>query len=184
MSKNLDDKPKVEWGVVAEFDDAHSIYHACEQLRKKGFTKWDSFTPFPVHGLEKASGLPRSKVPLFTFLGGSIGFLTGMGIVAYMNWIDYPLIVGGKPYFSPIFPFPIFYELTILLAAFGTLFGMFATNCLPQHHHPLFEHEPFLRASDDAFMVAIERRDPIYDTEKVKKTLADLGAKNISVVEA
>lgn len=171
------------FGVAATFHTAPSVYHACEKVRDAGYTRWDSYTPFPIHGIHHAMGLKRSKVPLFTFVGGVTGFLTGLMIVAYMNF-NYPLIVGGKPYFSPIFPFPIFYELTILLAAFGTLGGMFILNRLPRHHHPLFDYEPFLKTSDDTFMIVIESTDPTFDEEKVKALLNDAGGEDITIIEA
>lgn len=171
------------YGIAATFHTAPDIYHACEKVRDAGFKNWDSYTPFPVHGIHHAMGIGRSKVPIFTFIGGVTGFLTGLAIVAYMNF-DYPLIVGGKPLFSPIFPFPIFYELTILLAAFGTLGGMFITNRLPRHHHPLFDYEPFLRTSDDQFMIVIESTDPAFDEEKVRALLAEAGGEDIATVSA
>jgi hypothetical protein len=182
--QEIDEKPPTSWGVVGTFESAPAIYHACEAVCEAGYTKWDSFTPFPVHGLEKASGMKRSKVPAFTFIGGITGFFTGMLIVWYMNKFDYPLIVGGKPYFQAVFPFPIFYELTILFSAFGTLGGMFLTNLLPQHYFALYETPEFFRTSDDRFMVAIQRQDPLYEREKVEKLLRDLGATDVHEVKA
>ncbi len=106
-----------QYGYLALFESAPTVYHAAQSVREAGFKKWDVFTPFPVHGLDGAMGLHRSKVPVFTLCGGVIGFFTGMFLAWYMGQFDYPLIVGGKPFFSPIFPFPVAYELTILLAA-------------------------------------------------------------------
>lgn len=171
------------YGIAATFHTTPDVYHACEKVRDAGFKRWDSYSPFPIHGIHHAMGLPRSRVPAFTLLGGVTGFLTGLFIVAYMN-LDYPLIVGGKPYFSPVFPFPIFYELTILLAAFGTLGGMFIVNRLPRHHHPLFNYEPFLRTSDDTFMIVIESSDPSFEESKVRSLLAEAGGEDITVVSA
>ncbi|MFP4352187.1 MAG: DUF3341 domain-containing protein [Puniceicoccaceae bacterium] len=171
------------FGIAATFRTAPDIYHACEKVRDAGYTRWDSYTPFPVHGIHHAMGLRRSRVPFFTLVGGVTGFLAGLAIVAYMN-LDYPLIVGGKPYFSPVFPFPIFYELTILLAAFGTLGGMFLLNRLPRHHHPLFDYEPFLKTSDDTFMIVVESTDPAFDEEKVRAVLGAAGGEDITLIEA
>ena len=130
------------YGLIATFTKTPVFFEAAGRVREAGFTKWDCFTPFPVHGLDGQMGLKRSKVPLFTFIGGLLGFITGTLITYYMNGFDYPLIVGGKPLWSPVFPFPVMYELTILFAAFGTLFGMFATNLLPRHHHPVTRTAP------------------------------------------
>lgn len=170
------------WGVLASFENAQDIYHACENIHQAGYRKFDSFTPFPVHGLEKVSGLPRSKVPIFTFIGGITGFILGNLIVWYMGSFDYPLIVGGKPYFSPVFPFPISYEMTILLAAFGTLGGMFLTNLLPQYYHPVFNHPEFNGATDDRFFVAIERKDPKFDMNETYALLESLGATTVDYI--
>ena len=126
-------------------------------------------------------GVGRSKVPRFTLAGGITGFFTGMLIVWFMNSYDYPLIVGGKPYFSPIYPFPVFYELTILFAAFGTL-GMFFLNRLPRHNHPVFEHPNFGRTGDDRFMVVVEVEDPMYDDEKTTEFLKSLGGKSATII--
>jgi hypothetical protein len=99
-----------------------------------------------------------------------------------MNAFDYPLIAGGKPYFSPIFPFPVFYELTILFAAFGTLFGMFFLNRLPRHNHPVFEHPKFGRTGDDKFMIVVEVEDPKFDDDETADFLKKIGGKSVSLI--
>lgn len=151
---------KQVYALVGEYPDTPTFFEAAAKFREAGFKRWDCFTPFPVHGLDGQMGVKRSRVPLFTLLGGFAGFFTGALIVWYMNAYDYPLIVGGKPYFSFVFPFPVMYELTILFAAFGTLLGMFATNLLPRHHHPIFDYEDFYKSGDDTLMIVVERVDP------------------------
>ena len=101
----------IKYGLSATFNTAKDLYEAAGKVRKEGFTIWECYTPMPVHGLDAQMGLPRSKVPCFTLAGGITGFCTGMLIVWFMNAFDYPLIVGGKPYFSPIYPFPSFMNL-------------------------------------------------------------------------
>ena len=170
------------WGIIASFENAQDMYHACENIYEKKKRKFDSYTPFPVHGLEKVSGLKRSKIPIFTLIGGIAGFLLGNLIVWYMNELDYPLIVGGKPFFSPVFPFPISYEMTILFASFGTLAGMFIMNLLPRFHHPVFNHPEFESVTDDRFFVAIDRNDPKFNMEETHAYLAKLGATTVDYV--
>lgn len=171
-------------GMIASFPDTPAFFHAAEKVRDAGYVKWDTYASFPVHGLPEAQGLPRSKVPAFTLLGGVTGFVLGTLTVWYMNAFDYPLIVGGKPFFSPIFPFPIMYELTILLAAFGSLGGMFITNLLPQHYNPLFESEKFLEVCGERLLIVIESRDPRYDPEKTRRFLEEIGGGEIEEVSA
>jgi len=170
------------WGIIASFENARDITHACESIHREGYRKFDSYAPFAVHGLDKASGLKRSKVPIFTLIGGITGFLLGNLIVWYMNGYDYPLIVGGKPYFSPVYPFPVTYELTILLASFGTLAGMFIMNLLPLYHHPVFNHPEFESVTDDRFFVAIEKDDPKFNMEETYAFLEKLGATTVDTV--
>jgi len=168
------------YGILGLFETAPSVYAAAKAVRKAGYQKWDVYTPFPIHGMDDAMGLKRSKVPVFTFIGGITGFWTGMGIVWWMNKVNYPLIVGGKPFFDFVFPFPIAYELTILLAAFGTLGGMFFLNRLPMHHHPMHDYPKFRHLTDDKFAVVIEADDAGYDAVETRRLLESLGAVEIT----
>ena len=171
------------YGQVALFDTAADIYHAAEKVRDAGFKKWDVYTPFPIHGMDEAMGLKRSKVTFFCLIGGVSGFFIGMLMVWFMNGFEYPLIVGAKPYFSPIYPFPVIYEMTILLAAFGAFFGMFLSNSLPQHYHPIMNYRKFSRVTDDKFIIVIESNDRLYHEMKTKSFLEEIGGKEITILE-
>jgi hypothetical protein len=171
-------------GIIATFPDTPSFFHAAEKVRDAGYKKWDTYSSFPVHGMPAAQGQPRSKVPIFTFCGGICGFTLGTLIVWYMNAYNYPLIVGGKPFFSPVFPFPIMYELTILLSAFGTLGGMFLTNLLPQHYNPLFNNAKFLEVSGNRLVIAIESRDAKFDPIATSQFLREIGGTDVEEVLA
>lgn len=97
--------------------------------------------------------------------------------------VDYPLIVGGKPYFSPLFAFPVAYELTILFTAFATIIGMFVVNGLPMHYHPVMKAPQFVRALDDRFFIVIEANDPKFNAAATREFLAQIGGKDIAEVE-
>ena len=103
-------------------------------------------------------GLKNSKVGWFSFVGGVTGYTTGMLMIWWMNAVDYPILVGGKPMFSPFIAFPPSYELTILFGAFGAILGMLFLNRLPRLHHPLLKHKRFALATHDKFFVVIETR--------------------------
>lgn len=173
-----------QYGLVATFDNPGKVMHAAEELRDAGFQHWDVITPYPLHGLDAAMGMRRSHVPKFTFIAGTCGFTLGMVMIWFMNAFDYPLVVGGKPFFSPVFSFPVAYELTILLGAFGTIGGMFLLNRLPQHYHPVMKTPGYVRALDDRFLVVIETRDPKYQEAECRALLTKLGALDATVVEA
>ena len=175
MSKN--------YGIIAAFDTVPALYHACEQVRDTGYSRWDAITSFPVHGLDSAMGVRRSKVPRFSLAGGITGFCTGMSFIWWAGAYEYPLIVGGKPYFSPMFAFPVSYELTILFTAFATIFGMFFLNRLPMHYHPVLKAPQFVRALDDRFYIVIESNDPKFNATETRALLERVGGKDIVEIE-
>jgi hypothetical protein len=171
-------------GLIATFDTVPDLYHAAEKVRDAGYKFWDCITPLPIHGLDKAMGVKRSSVPKFSLAGGIIGFVTGMSMIWFMNAFDYPLVVGGKPYFSPMFAFPVSYELTILICAFATIGGMFFLNRLPMHYHPVLKHDNIHRAMDDRFFIVIEARDPKFDGVRTRALLEKAGGNDIKELEA
>jgi hypothetical protein len=171
------------YGIMAEFMTAASVLHAAEKVRDAGFRRWDVFTPFPVHGMDRAMGMRNSKVGWFAFIGGVTGYTTGMLMIWFMNAFDYPILIGGKPMFSPFYAFPPSYELTILFGAFGSLFGMLFLNRLPRLHHPLLRNKRFSLVTHDRFFVVIECDDPRYAEAQTRKLLEEAGSKHIELVE-
>jgi hypothetical protein len=171
------------YGIVAEFDTSADVLHAAEQVRDAGFRRWDVYTPFPIHGMDKAMGLKNSKVGWFAFLGGVTGYACGMLMIWWMNAVDYPIVVGGKPMFSPFGAFPPSYELTILFGAFGSLFGMLFLNRLPRLYHPLLKNRRFALATHDRFFIVIETTDSKYSEAETRRLLETAGSKHIEVVE-
>ena len=171
------------YAILAEFDTPADILHAAEKVRDAGFRNWDVFTPFPVHGMDGAMGLKDSKVGWFSFIGGVTGYTTGMLMIWWMNAVDYPIVIGGKPMFSPFAAFPPSYELTILFGAFGSLGGMLFLNRLPRLHHPLLKHGRFKLATHDKFFVVIETNDPKYSEVETRKLLETLGSRHVEMVE-
>src|SRR5437773_9752669 len=112
----------IRFALLAEFENTHQILHAAAVVRDAGYRRWDVFTPFPVHGMDEAMGLPNSKVGWFSFIGGVTGFTTGMLMIWWMNAWDYPITVGGKTIFSLIFALPVSFELSIFFGYFVSLF--------------------------------------------------------------
>ena len=171
------------YGIIAQYDNAADVLHAAEKVRDAGFRKWDTFTPFPIHGMDRAMGIKNSKVGWFSFIGGVTGYTTGMVMIWWMNAVDYPILVGGKPMFSPYGAFPPSYELTILFGAFGSILGMMFLNRLPRLHHPLLKHKRFALASHDKFFLVIETADAKYSETETRKLLESTGSKHIEMVE-
>ena len=170
-------------GLIAHFETTRELYHAAEQVRDAGYRNWDCITPFPVHGLDKAMGLRRSIVPRISLAGGVTGFCTGMLLIWWTGAVDYPISVGGKPMFSPMFAFPVAYELTILFTAFATLIGMFLVNGLPMHYHPVLKYDHIRSGMDDTFFIVIEARDPRYHLAHTRALLEQAGGRAVTELE-
>jgi hypothetical protein len=113
---------------------------------------------------------------------GLTGFIGGFAMMTWMNGIDYPLIIGGKPGFSPPSMIPILFECTVLLSGFGAVFGMFGLNQLPRHHHPIFESDRFESATDDRFFISIEAADPKFKGDETKRFLESLHPEHVELV--
>ena len=105
-------------GLGAEFPTAASLLHAAKKVQALGFRRWDVYSPFPVHGMDHAMGFERSRVSLFSLIGGFIGLGTAFALIYYTSALNYPLITQGKPYFALEPSLPIFFELTIPICIF------------------------------------------------------------------
>jgi hypothetical protein len=171
------------YGALAEFKTPADLYVACERVRDAGYTRWDAHSPFPVHGLDGAMGIRRSKLPWIVLVLALGGAATGFALQTWVHMSAYPLTISGKPFFAwPAFV-PITFELGVLGGALGAVFGMFGLNQLPRHNHPLFESARFARFSDDAFFISIEAADPKFDSNQTTRLLAGVGASHVELVE-
>jgi hypothetical protein len=132
--------------------------------------------------MDHAMGFKRSRVSLFSLLGGITGLSTAFALIYYTSAINYPLIVQGKPYFALEPSLPIFFELTILLTAFGTVLGLLFLTLLPRLHHPVFNWDRFKKATDDGFFLVLEAADPRFHPDVSRKLLTEIGGTHISEI--
>lgn len=172
------------YGALARFRTARELYRACEQVRDAGFTRWDAHSPFPVHGLERAMGLRPSPIPWIVLVCGLSGAAGGMGLQWWVHTQAYPLVISGKPLFSWQAFVPVTFELGVLGAALGGLFGMLGLNLLPTYFHPLFGSRMFERATDDGLFISIESWDAKFDPVRTAAFLRELGASEVELVAA
>ncbi len=171
------------YGLVAEFDEADDVLKAAEAVYDAGYRKIDAYSPFPVHGLSDAIGFKCNLLPWLIFFGGIAGCLGGITLEWYTSSIDYPMNVGGRPFFSwPSFV-PVSYECTILFAALTAVFGMIILNGLPRPYHSIFNTPNFDRATQDKFFLAIEAIDPRFDAKETERFLKGLNPVVVSAVE-
>lgn len=146
--------------IHAIFDDEEPLMTSVKSLRSNGIRIKDAFTPFPVHGLDTAMGLPRTRLAICAFIYG----LTGASLATLMMWYmmvsDWPTDVGGKPSFSyymnvPAF-IPITFESTVLCAAHGMAITFFLRSWLIPGAKA---KNPDPRTTDDKFMMVVETKE-------------------------
>jgi mono/diheme cytochrome c family protein len=158
-------------GVLAEYDTADAILAASRKVRDAGYRDWDTYTPFAVHGIEKAMGIKMTILPWIVFCGGLTGCATALLMQWWMNAYDYPWIISGKPFFSVPANIPITFELTVLFSVFSCLGGMLFLNRLPHPSHPLDLKRRFARVTDDKFFLLIQASDPKFDEQATRSLL-------------
>jgi hypothetical protein len=171
------------WGVVAEFASPAAIYAAAQKTAEKGYTRVDTHTPFPVHGLDQVLKLQPSPLGWLVVCGGATGIALAQLMMWWMNAHDYPIWVSGKEPYAWQSTIPVTFELMVLLSAFCAVLGMFGLNRLPRLHHPIFKHSTIGRATDDRFFLSIEAVDPRFDSAETKRFLESLGGRNVEVLE-
>jgi len=182
------------YGLMAEFDSPAAITEAAKKVCGKGYRWFDCHVPFPVHGLDTAMGVRPTILPIFFFLLGLTGTITGITLQTFTNsfsfevWAGvlvrgYDFMISGKPMVSGEAFVPVIFELTILFAAVGGTITMFILNGLPRWYHPCFRSEQFARATDDRFFMVIEARDPEFSRDKTEQFLRSLDPLSLEALE-
>ena len=171
------------YGVMAEFENPTDLVAAARRVYSLGYRRINGYSPYPIEELSEAIGFTHTSLPLIVFIGGVIGGLSGFFMQYWIEVINYPLNVGGKPYNSwPAF-IPITFEMTVLFAAFAAVLGMLVLNKLPQPYHPVFNAPNFALATRDRFFLAIEANDPKFNHAEVVELLKSLDALEVNDVE-
>jgi hypothetical protein len=183
MSLTMPSLPPGEtFGLLAEFASPKDLYHACERVRDAGYKRWDAHSPFPVHGLDEAMGLGRSRLPWIVLFFGLCGAVGGFYLQLWANGIAYPIVISGKPVFNWQPYIPITFELGVLSASITALVAMLGLNQLPMHFHPLFGSRRFEKVTDDGFFISIEAWDTNFNPIETERFLKQLGATNVELV--
>lgn len=168
------------YAITALFESAEAILHAAEATAREGYTRFDVNTPYPVHGMDKAMRLRPSRLGFFALAYGLLGAVSAVGFMTWVTLVDYPLVIGGKPFWSwPAFV-PVAFEITVLLASVLTVVSMIVLYFkFPNTSHPLHDTEYMKRVSSDMFGLYIQADDPRFDEKRVREFLSRLGAAEI-----
>ncbi|MCW3073348.1 MAG: quinol:cytochrome oxidoreductase [Flaviaesturariibacter sp.] len=163
--------------VVGNFYDEQVLFPAIKNVRKTGYKIHDVYTPFPIHGLDTAMGLRDTSLHTAGFIYGITGTATAFSFITWVFTSDWPMNIGGKPFFSLPAWIPIMFELTVLFAAVG----MVLTFCYLCQLAPFVKKDHFnLRSTDDTFTMAIELNERSNEQEIVSY-LQSVGAQDVSV---
>jgi Protein of unknown function (DUF3341) len=162
--------------LVATFADPDALVAAVRRLRAHGLKIYDVYGPCPVHGLDEAMGLRRSRLPWVTLVAGVLGLLTAILFQFYAAVFDWSLNVGGKPDNSTLAFVPITFEITVLAAGVITAKAFFLRSGLfPGARAKLAGP----RVTDDEFAIALRWRSSVFDTGEARRLLHDSGAIDI-----
>lgn len=181
-----DAAPGHVYGLLAEYEGVIPLLEAATKVRDAGYTHWDTYTPIPIHGLDEAMGIRRTRLPWVVFGAGVTGALLALLMQWWMNSINYPYVSSGKPLLSlPAF-IPIIFEVTVLFSAIATLVAMLMFNNLPSLYHSYFSSRAFAgRVTTDRFFIGIETRDARFDPGRTRALLESTQAIGVeTIVEA
>ena len=170
------------YGVMAEFQTADELIDATRRAVEAGYTRLDGYSPYPLGEVADHLGFPRSEIGAVMFIGGVAGAVFGFGMQSWISVIDYPISIGGKPYWSWPQYVPIAWALLVLTASLSGVFGLLALCGLPQPYHPVFNVDRFRRATRDRFFLCVEAADPLFEPGKVKAFLATLNPDDVAEV--
>ena len=162
--------------VVGAFDDEAVLFPAVKSVRKAGYKIHDVYTPMPIHGLDAVMGLRDTSLHTAGFIYGITGTATAFSFITWVFTTDWPMNIGGKPFFSLPAWIPIMFELTVLFASVG----MVLTFCYLCQMAPFVKKDHFHpRSTDDLFVMAIECSEKTKEGE-VTEFLQSLGAKEVT----
>ncbi len=165
--------------ITAYYDDEEDLLRGLKQIKAKGIEVADVLTPFPVHGLDKALGLSRSKLTRVAFAGGAVGAIIGFGFQAWVFTQAYPLNFGGKPFFAVPSFIPVTFEMAVLFAAFSMVFAFLISNKIGPGAKTVIHDE---RITDDRFLLVVNVQDED-NAHTIEAVLNDAGAHGITLIK-
>lgn len=168
--------------VQAFYNDDDLLMAAVHSVKAAHHHIEEVYTPFPVHGLDKAMGLAPTRIAITSFMYGCLGLTVAITMLNYIMIEDWPQNIGGKPSFSfvenmPAFV-PVMFEMTVFFAAHLMVITFYMRSKL----WPFKKAEnPDVRTTDDHFLMEIS----VYgnNEEEVTALLEETGAVEIKISE-
>jgi len=171
------------FSVLGLYDSAQMLVKAIPEVKAGVSERLEAYTPYPVHGIDRALGIRKSPVGGMVLVMGVIG---ADAILAFEMWTsgrDYPQVTAGKPYFSWEAFIPIAFEVTVLFATLTAGLGMLLLlNRLPFFRHPMLRSKSMPLITRDKFALAVESDGGALDVETVAEALRRSGAVAVEVI--
>ena len=172
-------RPVGKRGIAGIWLDEHKLVDAARKARESGLTKFEAISPFPLHGIDDAMGIPMSCIPWVTFIFGLTGFSFGTWFTWWTSAVDWPLIISGKPFWSlPAFV-PIMFELTILFGALSSVGALIFLCGLPKVDPPVIDPD----LTSHKFALFVPEDDTGFNAAQVEKLSKDMGAVEVKRAE-
>lgn len=172
-------RPKGRPGIAGIWLDEHKMVKAAAQARKSGLTKFEAISPFPIHGIDEAMGIPLSFIPWVTFIFGLTGFGFGTWFTWWASSQDWALIIGGKPFWSlPAFV-PVMFECTILFAALSSVGALILLCGLPAVDPPVIDPD----LTSHKFALWVPENDTGFNAANIEKLFKEHGAVEVRRAE-
>ncbi len=172
----------METYISVQFEDEEELFASIKAVQDAGIKIYDVLTPFPVHGLDKALKLERSKIANVGFICGAFGTVAGFLFQSWTSSVAWPLNIGGKPSWAVPSFIPVAFETTVLFAVLGMIIAfLYKSKLFPGRKNKIY-HEGI---TDDYFVMILDYDKDISETKKqeIEQLLYKAGAYNIDFVE-
>lgn len=166
-------------GIAGIWLEEEPFVHAARETYKAGHKNLEAISPYPLHGIDDAIGIPRSFIPWITFIAGTLGCTFGVWFTWWTSAVDWPINVGGKPMWSLAAFIPVIFECTILFAALSSVGAMIILNGLPKIDPPIIDPD----LTSHKFGLFVPANAAGYDQAKLETLFRSLGATDVRKTE-
>lgn len=166
---------KGQEGLAGIWLDEHQLVEAARKTREAGILSFEAISPFPLHGIDDAMGIPRSFIPWVTFVFGLAGCAFGVWFTWWTSAVDWPIIIGGKPMWSlPAF-IPIIFELTILFGALSSVGALIFICGLPKVEPQVIDPD----LTSHKFALFVPKSAKGFDQQRLTDLFKQMGASEV-----
>ncbi|MFY0712433.1 DUF3341 domain-containing protein [Seonamhaeicola sp. NFXS20] len=167
--------------IHAIYTDDDVLMSAVKKVKAEKHHIEEIYTPFPVHGLDKAMGLAPTRIAITAFMYGLVGLSVAITMMNFIMIEDWPQNIGGKPSFSYLENMPAFVPIMFELTVFFAAHLMVITFYLRSKMWPFKKAEnPDPRTTDDHFLMEIA----VHGNEsELESLLKETGAVEINLVD-